>query len=215
MAPEHGLEPDADLVDRRTGGALEASGRPRAWAEGIIPPRHGLKILDHESLPRLLKLRRHVSASLGHPPPTSSWPDTLHMPRTGRYQTYAVRPARQDARGGIGCTQAPRTREGFTGPSVALVDVARQQSWHESAHTIETMKAPDPLVIAWHGRRLRVRHDDPRLGPYTHAGGVIRAAVELASDVDGLRLVLGSAVGDRYRVMVSDDGELVGLWRRS
>ena len=48
---------------------------------------------------------------------------------------------------------------------------------------------PDPLVITWQGRQLCVRHDDPRLGPYTHTGQVIRAAVELASDVDGLRLV--------------------------
>lgn len=50
------------------------------------------------------------------------------------------------------------------------------------------MKAPAPLVIAWQGRRLRVRHDDPYLGPYTPRGAVIRAAVELVSDVAGLRL---------------------------
>jgi hypothetical protein len=43
---------------------------------------------------------------------------------------------------------------------------------------------------------------------------MVRSAVELASDVDGLRLVLGTAVGDRYRVRVSDDGLTVGLWRR-
>lgn len=73
---------------------------------------------------------------------------------------------------------------------------------------------PDPIVIAWQGRRLRIRHDDPRLGPYTQAGQVIRAAIELASDAEGLRLVLGSAVGDRYRIKVSDDGGSVGLWRR-
>jgi hypothetical protein len=76
------------------------------------------------------------------------------------------------------------------------------------------VKALDPLVIAWQGQQLRVRHDDPRLGLYTHGGQVIRAAVELASDVEGLRLVLGTAVGDRYRVRISDDGGLVGLWRR-
>ncbi len=76
------------------------------------------------------------------------------------------------------------------------------------------MKAPEPLIVLWQGQQLRVRHDDPHLGPYTHAGQVIRAAVELASDVEGLRLTLGTAVGDRYRVMVSDDGCVVGLWRR-
>ncbi len=31
-----------------------------------------------------------------------------------------------------------------------------------------------------------MRHDDPRLGPYTPRGAVIRSAMELASDVDGL-----------------------------
>ena len=43
----------------------------------------------------------------------------------------------------------------------------------------------------------------------------MRAAVELASDVEGLRLVLASCLGERYRVRVSDDGETVGLWRRA
>ena len=76
------------------------------------------------------------------------------------------------------------------------------------------MKAPDPLIVPWQGQQLRVRHDDPHLGPYTHAGQVIRSAVELASDVEGLRLALGSVVGDRYRVKVSDDGRVIGLWRR-
>ena len=68
------------------------------------------------------------------------------------------------------------------------------------------MQAPDPLVIAWQGRQLRVRHLDPHLGPYTPRGTVIRSAVELANDVDGLRLVLASALGDRYRVRVAADG---------
>ena len=76
------------------------------------------------------------------------------------------------------------------------------------------MKSPDQLIVSWCGGQLRVRHDDPRLGPYTHAGQVIRTAIDLASGVEGLRLVLGSAVGDRYRVTVSDDGSIVGLWRR-
>ena len=72
---------------------------------------------------------------------------------------------------------------------------------------------PDPLVISWQGRQVRVRHDDPRVGPYTPRGAVIRCAMELASDVDGLQLVLMTALGDRYRVRVSDDGSVVGLWR--
>ena len=77
------------------------------------------------------------------------------------------------------------------------------------------MKAPEPLVISWRGGQLRVRHDDPHLGPYSSLGATVRSAVELATDVDGLRLVLASTVGDRYRVRVSDDGSVVGLRRIS
>lgn len=76
------------------------------------------------------------------------------------------------------------------------------------------MKAADPLIISWQGRQLRVRHDDPHLGPYTPRGATLRAAVELASDVERLRLVLASTLGDRYRIKVSEDGTTVGLWRR-
>jgi hypothetical protein len=75
------------------------------------------------------------------------------------------------------------------------------------------VKAPDPLVISWRGRQLRVRHDDPHLGPYSSLGATIRSAIELASDEEGLRLVLATTVSDRYRVRVSDDGCTVGLWR--
>jgi hypothetical protein len=73
---------------------------------------------------------------------------------------------------------------------------------------------PEPFVIPWRGRELRVRHADPAIGTYTPVGQRIRAAVELASDVDGLRLVLASTVSDRYRIRVADDGATVGLWRR-
>ena len=75
------------------------------------------------------------------------------------------------------------------------------------------MRSPEPLIVTWQGREVRVRHDDPHLGPYTPRGAVIRSAVELASDVDGLRLVLASTLGDRYRVRVSDDGSTGGLSR--
>ena len=75
------------------------------------------------------------------------------------------------------------------------------------------MKVPEPLIVSWQGRKVRIRHDDPHLGPYTPRGAVIRSAMELASDVEGLRLVLLTTVGDRYRVRVSDNGSVVGLWR--
>ena len=76
-------------------------------------------------------------------------------------------------------------------------------------------RPPDPLLIAWHGRLLRVRHDDPRIGPYSPVRQRIRAAVEVATDVEGRRLALASVLGDRYRVRVGDDGGTVGLWRRN
>ena len=59
------------------------------------------------------------------------------------------------------------------------------------------MKPPEPLIVSWRGRQVRVRNDDPHLGPYTPRGAVIRSAMELASDVKGLRLVLLTKVGDR------------------
>ena len=76
------------------------------------------------------------------------------------------------------------------------------------------MIRPDPLIISWQGRELRIRHDDPRLGPYSPQGQRVRSAIDLASDVEGLRLVLASVLGDRYRVRVRDDGAVVGLWLR-
>jgi hypothetical protein len=81
--------------------------------------------------------------------------------------------------------------------------------------SLEDVKVPEPLIVAWQGHELRVRHDDPHLGPYTPRDAVIRSAIELASDVEGLRLALLTTVGDRYRVGVSDDGSVVGLWRQA
>jgi hypothetical protein len=72
--------------------------------------------------------------------------------------------------------------------------------------------SPEPLIVSWQGHQVRIRHDDPHLGPYMPRGAVIRSAIELASDVDGLRSILASTLGDRYRVRVSDDGSTVGLW---
>ena len=73
---------------------------------------------------------------------------------------------------------------------------------------------PEPHLVTWQGRQVRVRHDDPHLGPYTPRGAVIRAAMELASDAEGLRLYLVSALGNRYQVRVADDATVIGLWRR-
>jgi hypothetical protein len=56
--------------------------------------------------------------------------------------------------------------------------------------------------------------DDPRLGPYSPQSARVRSAVELASDVEGLRLVLASVLGERYQIRVAEDGDVVGLWRR-
>ena len=76
------------------------------------------------------------------------------------------------------------------------------------------MKAPDPLIVSWQGAQLRVRHDDRHLALCSPRGATIRSAVELASDVEGLRLVPRTAPGDHYRVRMADDGRVVGLWQR-
>jgi hypothetical protein len=77
------------------------------------------------------------------------------------------------------------------------------------------VKSPEPLIVTWQGRGVRIRHDDPHLGPYTPRGAVIRSALELAGDVEGLRPYLVTTLGDRYEVRVADDGSVIGLWRRS
>jgi hypothetical protein len=64
------------------------------------------------------------------------------------------------------------------------------------------------------GRWVRVRHDDPKLSPYSPKGATIRSAMQLASGVAGLRLALETTIGDRYRVRVSEDSSEVGLRRR-
>ena len=92
--------------------------------------------------------------------------------------------------------------------AVLSPDVARPQRYPEA------VTPPEPLIVTWQGREVRIRHDDPHLGPYTPRGAVIRSAMELASDVEALRLYLVSALGDRYEVRVADDGGVIGLWRR-
>ena len=77
------------------------------------------------------------------------------------------------------------------------------------------MVKPEPLVIPWRGRQHRVRHDDPHLSTFSPGGQRVPAAVQPATDVDGLRLVLASTVADRYRVKVSDDGSVIRSWPRT
>jgi hypothetical protein len=75
------------------------------------------------------------------------------------------------------------------------------------------MMQPEPLIVVWRGQLVRIRHDDPHLTPYSARGAVIRSCMELASDVEGLRLAMGSALGREYRILVADDGSVVGMWR--
>jgi hypothetical protein len=74
---------------------------------------------------------------------------------------------------------------------------------------------PEPVFVPFRGREIRVRHDDPALRPYTPMATMLRAAASLASDVEGLRLVLASTVGQLYRIEVPDDGSEVRLRRRA
>ena len=72
----------------------------------------------------------------------------------------------------------------------------------------------EPLVAIWQARSLRLPHGDRRPTPYSPLAARIRSAVGLATDVDGLRLLLASILGERYRVGVAEDGLTVGFWRR-
>jgi hypothetical protein len=78
-----------------------------------------------------------------------------------------------------------------------------------------TVSKPEPLYVPWHGRMVRVRHDDPTLRPYWPNADRLRAAMTLASDVEGLRLVLATTIADRYEVQVPDDGSEIRLRRRT
>jgi hypothetical protein len=73
---------------------------------------------------------------------------------------------------------------------------------------------PDPLYVSWHGRMVRIRHDDPSLRPYWPNADRLGGAMTLASDVEGLRLVLATTIADRYEFRVPDDGSEVRLRRR-
>jgi len=75
------------------------------------------------------------------------------------------------------------------------------------------MPDPEPLVVPWRGRLVRVRHDDPRLTPHSPRATVIISAAQLAESVDGLRRVLQATVGEWYRVTVREEPLAVGLRR--
>ena len=82
-------------------------------------------------------------------------------------------------------------------------------------HTLAMPRPPGPLTIPWHGGNVRVRHDDPRLKPYSPKASVLLAAATLATTPDGLQRVLEATLGEWYRVQVrAGDPVSVGLWRR-
>ena len=74
---------------------------------------------------------------------------------------------------------------------------------------------PEALYVPWHGRMVRVRHDGPTLRLYWPNADRLRSAITLASDVQGLRLVLATTMADRYEVQVPDVGSEVRLRRRA
>ncbi len=75
------------------------------------------------------------------------------------------------------------------------------------------MPRPDPLLVPWRGRLVRVHHDDPRLTPHSPRAAVVIAAAQLAGTADGLRRVLQATVGEWYAVAVRDEPLAVGLRR--
>ena len=40
-------------------------------------------------------------------------------------------------------------------------------------------------MVSWQGREVRVRNDDPHLGPYTPRGAMLRATIELRVGLGG------------------------------
>ena len=78
------------------------------------------------------------------------------------------------------------------------------------------MLKTDPGSVPFRGREVRARHDDIRLKHYTPMGMVLRSAASIASDVEGLRLVLASTVGGQhYRIEAPADASEVRLRRRT
>ncbi len=77
--------------------------------------------------------------------------------------------------------------------------------------------SPPPLIIPWRGHQVRIRHDDPRLEPYTPRAAVISSAMVLASDEAGLRLAIEASVGQWYWVDVGarEGSVVVNLRQRS
>jgi hypothetical protein len=72
---------------------------------------------------------------------------------------------------------------------------------------------PRPITVRWRGQGVRVRHDDPRLGPYSKPIKVLGPAMSLASDAEGVRLAIASTLGSRYEARVPDDVSEVRLRR--
>ena len=69
------------------------------------------------------------------------------------------------------------------------------------------MPKPEPLYVPWRGREVRIRHDDPTLRPYWPNADRLRAAILLATDVEGLRHVLATTLADEGSV-----GRALGGW---
>jgi hypothetical protein len=75
------------------------------------------------------------------------------------------------------------------------------------------MPVPQPLIVPWRGRQVRIRHDDPRLTPHSPRAAIIISAAQLAATADGLRRILQATVGEWYAVMVREEPLAVGLRR--
>ena len=83
------------------------------------------------------------------------------------------------------------------GPVVAVATAGRHD------HDEPTQRGRG-LYVRIQGGELRVRRDDPLLMPYSPGVARIRSAAEGASGRDGLRLLLETSMGDRYRIEVTE-----------
>ena len=75
------------------------------------------------------------------------------------------------------------------------------------------MGKPEPLYVRWRGKDVRVRHDDPLLGPYSAVIQRLQSAMTITTEVATLRLVM--ARERAYEVQVPEDGSEVRLRRRA
>jgi hypothetical protein len=71
---------------------------------------------------------------------------------------------------------------------------------------------PEPLFLTWRGQSVRIRHGDPRLGPYSAVIQRLDVAMSITPTVETFQLAMVREAS--YDVRILDDGSEVRLRRR-